>query len=63
MDDRELLIRYRDGDLPDEEMAGVEERLRSEPELRARWESLEGIATLLQQGAAGGSLRAWPWHV
>ena len=52
MDDRELLIRYRDGDLPDAERAGVEERLKDEPELRSRWESLEGIATLLEQGAA-----------
>ena len=52
MDDRELLIRYRDGDLPDPERAGVEERLKDEPELRSRWESLEGIATLLEQGAA-----------
>lgn len=52
MDDRELLIRYRDGDLPDAERAGVEERLKDEPELRSRWESLEGMATLLEQGAA-----------
>ena len=51
MDDRELLIRYRDGDLPAESMVGVEERLRSDPELRARWESLQGVATLLEQGA------------
>lgn len=52
MDDRELLIRYRDGDLPDESIAEVEARLRSDPELRSRWESLQGIATLLEEGAA-----------
>ncbi|MGB5304487.1 MAG: hypothetical protein WBO43_13570 [Gemmatimonadota bacterium] len=52
MDDRELLIRYRDGDLSDEELAGVEERLKSEPGLRSRRESLEEIATLLERGAA-----------
>ena len=52
MDDRELLIRYRDGDLPDDEMAGVEERLKCEPGLRSHGESLEQIATLLEQGAA-----------
>jgi anti-sigma factor RsiW len=52
MDDRELLIRYRDGDLSDEELAGVEERLKSEPDLRSRRESLEEIATLLERGAA-----------
>lgn len=53
MDDRELLIRYRDGDLSDEELAGVEERLKIEPGLRSHRESLEEIATLLEQGAAG----------
>jgi len=52
MDDRELLIRYRDGDLPAESIAEVAARLRSDPELRSRWESLQGIATLLEQGAA-----------
>jgi hypothetical protein len=52
MDDRELLIRYRDEDLPEEEMNGVEERLRSEPELRTVWESLDGLAALLEHGAA-----------
>lgn len=52
MDDRELLIRYRDGDLPDESIAEVAVRLRSDPELRSRWESLQGIATLLEDGAA-----------
>ena len=53
MDDRELLIRYRDGDLSDEELAGVEERLKIELGLRSHRESLEEIATLLEQGAAG----------
>jgi anti-sigma factor RsiW len=53
MDDRELLIRYRDGDLPDEELARVEERLKNEPGLRSHMEGLERIATLLEQGAAG----------
>jgi anti-sigma factor RsiW len=53
MDDRELLIRYRDGDLPDEELARVEERLNSEPGFRSKRESVEEIATLLEQGAAG----------
>ncbi len=52
MDDRELLIRYRDQDLPEEEMARVEERLRDDPELRFRRESLEGVASLLERGAA-----------
>lgn len=52
MDDRELLIRYRDGDLPDESIAEVAMRLRNDPELRSRWESLQGLATLLEEGAA-----------
>ena len=53
MDDRELLIRYRDGDLLDEELARLEERLKIEPGLRSRLENLEEIATLLERGAAG----------
>lgn len=52
MDDRELLIRYRDGDLSDGELARVEERLNSEPGLRSVLQSLEEITTLLEQGAA-----------
>ena len=47
MDDRELLIRYRDGDLSDAELARVEERLNSEPGLRSVLQSLEEITTLL----------------
>jgi anti-sigma factor RsiW len=52
MDDRELLIRYRDGDLSEGELARVEERLSSEPGLRSVLRSLEEISTLLEQGAA-----------
>ena len=51
MDDRELLIRYRDGDLPDDLVAVVEERLRSDPGMRSRWDGLEDIAALLDEGA------------
>jgi hypothetical protein len=52
MDDHELLIRYRDGDLTDDGMSGVEQRLRGDPGLRSRWEKLNGIASLLEEGAA-----------
>jgi anti-sigma factor RsiW len=51
MDDRELLIRYREGDLPEAEAAGVEERIRNDPGLRLGLERLETVATALEQGA------------
>jgi anti-sigma factor RsiW len=51
MDDRELLFRYREGDLPAAEMERVRERLRSDPELQARLERLEKLAVALQEGA------------
>lgn len=52
MDDRELLLRYRDGDLSEAEMDGVVERLRSDPGLRGQWERLQSLAEALEDGAA-----------
>jgi anti-sigma factor RsiW len=52
MDERELLIRYRDGDLPAGESAGLEERIRSDPGLKLRLDRLETVAEALDQGAA-----------
>jgi len=51
MDDLELLIRYRDGDLTRAETDAVEARLRSEPRLRGRLEGLQAVAEALEQGA------------
>ena len=52
MDDRELLIRYREGDLPAAEMERVEARLRTDPELRGQMERLERVVAALEGGAA-----------
>ena len=49
MDDRELLIRYRDGDLSDEEMARVGERLRDDAGLRSLLERMETLTAGLEQ--------------
>ena len=52
MDDRELLIRYRDGDLSDEETARVGERLRDDAGLRSLLERMETLTAALERGAA-----------
>jgi anti-sigma factor RsiW len=52
MNDRELLILYRDGELPEAQRARVEERLRTDSELRASLERLESVAAALGLGAA-----------
>jgi anti-sigma factor RsiW len=52
MDDRVLLVRYRDGDLTGAETERVSRRLREEPELRARLERLEWLAEGLHRSAA-----------
>ena len=52
MDDRELLIRYRDGDLSDEEMARVGDRLGDDEGLKSLLERMETLAGALEQGAA-----------
>lgn len=52
MDDHELLIRYRAGDLPAAEVDRVEERMRNDPGLRLRLERLETVAAVVEQGAA-----------
>ncbi len=52
MDDRELLIRYRDGELPEREAQAVRERLRNEPELRAGLSRLEHLSVALARSAA-----------
>ena len=52
MDDRELLIRYRDGDLTEEETARVDTRLRDDAGLKSRLESLDELAEVLERGAA-----------
>ncbi len=51
MDDRELLTRYRDGDLPAVEAARLEERMRNDPGLRLCLERLETVAAVVEQGA------------
>jgi anti-sigma factor RsiW len=52
MDDRELLIRYRDGDLSEEETARIDARLRGDARLKSRLENLDELAAVLEQGAA-----------
>jgi anti-sigma factor RsiW len=52
MDDRELLIRYRDGDLSEEETARLEVKLRDDARLKSRLEDLNELAAVLEQGAA-----------
>ena len=52
MDDRERLIRYRDGDLSEEETARLEVRLRDDARLKSRLENLNELAAALEQGAA-----------
>ena len=49
MDDRELLIRYRDGDLSDEEMARVGERLSDDAGLKSLLEGMETLTAGLEQ--------------
>jgi anti-sigma factor RsiW len=49
-DDRDLLVRFLEGDLPEAEARGLEERLRCEPALQAR---LGRLRTLRQTLAAG----------
>ena len=52
MDDRELLIRYRDGELSEDEAQAVRERLRDEPGLRAGLSRLENLSLQLSRSAA-----------
>ena len=52
MDDRELLIRYRDGELGERETQAVRERLQDEPELRAGLSRLEHLSGDLARSAA-----------
>ena len=52
MDDRELLIRYRDGDLSEEETARVAERLRDDAVLMSSLENMDTLAATLEQVAA-----------
>lgn len=52
MNDFEMLIRFRDGELSSEEGARLERRLREEPELADRWDRLRGSAEALKDGAA-----------
>ncbi len=52
MDDRELLMRYRDEDLPGAEMSRVRQRLRNDANLRSGLESLEFVAAALEASAA-----------
>jgi len=52
MDDRELLMRYRDEDLPAAEMGGVRQRLRNDVELRSTLERLELVTAALEASAA-----------
>jgi len=49
MDDRELLIRYRDGDLSDEERARVGERLSDDAGLKSLLEGMETLTAGLEQ--------------
>lgn len=51
MDDRELLIRYRDGELAGEEKDRLEARLRSEVDLRGRLERLDDLSEELRRSA------------
>jgi hypothetical protein len=51
MDDLELLIRYRDGDLPAAETASLEQRMRDDSGLRLRLERLDTVAAVVEQGA------------
>jgi anti-sigma factor RsiW len=48
MNDRELLIRFRDGELTEEERDRVERRLREEPELAAKYERLRSTVEALR---------------
>ena len=52
MDDRELLIRFRDGDLSDEEMARVVMRLREDPGLKRLLGRVDTLSQALELGAA-----------
>lgn len=53
-DDREYLLRYLEGALPEREASALEERLESEPALRARMERLRGVSALLQTSKPDG---------
>ena len=53
MDERELLMRYRDEDLPAAEMQRVRRRLLADAELHSRLERLESVAAALEASAAG----------
>jgi len=52
MDERELLMRYRDEDLPAAEMQRVRCRLLADAELHSRLERLESVAAALEASAA-----------
>lgn len=52
MDDHELLMRYRDEDLPAAEMDRVRQRLRNDVELRSALERLELVTAALEASAA-----------
>lgn len=51
-DDRDLLLRWLQGEVSPQEEGSLGERLRSEPELRAALERVEKISTLLQAEGA-----------
>lgn len=51
MDDRELLIRFRDGELPAGETAGVRRRLEEEAGLRSLLASMETVSTVVRETA------------
>ncbi len=52
MDDRELLIRYRDGELPEADMAAVRTRLSTDPELQASLSWIEKVSAAVERTAA-----------
>ena len=63
MDDRELPILLRDGDLTGEERARIERRLSEEPDLAGRYERLEAIAAALRSSAADSFSPFFPARV
>ena len=51
MDDRELLIRYRDGELPEADMAAVRARLSTDPALQASLSRIEMVSAAVERTA------------
>lgn len=53
MNERELWIRYRDGELDPAQRERVERRLREEPGFRIRFERLDALASQIGGSASG----------